>query len=61
MTQTEFETAYFEAHGYPAWSQFVREGKEAGKSDRQIADEYSEISVKRLVAMGGRPNKARTK
>lgn len=58
MTTQEFEKAFVEANGYPAWSQFVREGKEAGKSDRQIADEYSAISVNKLVAMGGRPNKA---
>ena len=58
MTTAEFEKAYFEAHGYPAWSQFLREGKTAGKSERQISNEYSEMSVKRLVAMGGRPNKA---
>jgi hypothetical protein len=59
MTQAEFEKAYFEAHGFPCWEQFLREGKQAGKTDRRIADEYSELSVKQLVAMGGRPNKAR--
>lgn len=59
MTTQEFEKAYFDTYGYPSWEQFVREGKEAGKTDRQISNEYSEMSVKRLVAMGGRPNKAR--
>ncbi len=59
MEQTEFEKAYLEAHGYPAWSQFLREGKQAGKTELQICDEYNEVSVHKLVAMGGRPNKAR--
>jgi hypothetical protein len=58
MTTTEFETAYFAKYGFPCWEQFVREGKAEGKTDRQISNEYSEMSVKRLVAMGGRPNKA---
>jgi hypothetical protein len=59
MTQAEFEKAYFEAHGFPCWDQFLREGKQAGKTDLQIIHEHNEMSVKQLIAVGGRPNKAR--
>lgn len=59
MTQAEYEKAYLEAHGVPCWDQFLREGKQAGKTDRQISHEFSEMNLRKLVAMGGRPNKAR--
>jgi len=59
MTQAEYEKAYFEAHGIKCWDQFLREGKAAGKTDRQISHEFSEQAVQKLISMGGRPNKAR--
>lgn len=61
METAEYEKAYFEKWGYPCWSQFLREGKQAGKTDRQISHEFNEMSVQRLIAMGGRPNKPRKK
>ena len=45
MTQTEYEVAYLAKWGIPAWSQFLREVKADGMTDRQAFHAYTELTA----------------
>ena len=57
MTEQEFEVAHLAKYGFPAWSQFLREGLAEGKNFMQLFKEHADIKVAELIANGGRPNK----
>ena len=58
-TATNFEQDFLTKWGYPCWAQFLRENKVNGKSDLTISNEYAQIKLNHLLAMGGRANKAK--
>ena len=45
MTETEFEVQYLAKWGIPAWSQFLRDMKAEGMTDRQVFHAYTELSA----------------
>ena len=55
----KFEQDFLTKCGYPSWEQFLRESKAEGKSDLTISNEYAQIKLNHLLAMGGRANKAK--
>ena len=59
METANYEQDFLNKRGYPRWSQFLRENKAQGKSELTISNEYAQIKLNHLIALGGKANKAK--